>query len=307
MELYKDKKWLYNKYKIEKLSTINIGKICNVSFQTIYKWLKRHNIQVNLFVPDDIGYHRKDWLYDKYIKDKMTSRKIAKLCKTGKTTILNALKRLDIPIRTAGEAFHLSQGNHCNLSQEAIEWINGELLGDGCLRSPRGPSAIYSHSSKYYEYLEYVIDTLKSFGIRAPSGPREYNSKVSNGHHKSMDSLSYTELLPIRKKWYPNGKKIVPRDIKLTPLTCRQWYIGDGCLQRGRYIIMATCGFTISDVNWLVEQLIELGFKATRQPSCNCIIISTYSTKAFLDYIGKCPVNCYQYKWNYKTLSKDYI
>ena len=62
---------------------------------------------------------------------------------------------------------------------------------------------------------------------------------------------------------------------------------------------LSTCGFSISDVEWLISQLNELGFKATRMSSNNVIHISTYSAKAFLNYIGKCPVKCYQYKWNY--------
>ena len=95
----------------------------------------------------------------------------------------------------------------------------------------------------------------------------------------------------------------MPRDIKLTPLVCRQWYIGDGCLKHpknGRpYIELSTCGFSISDVSWLVGELNKLGIKTTRCNSNNIIEISTHSTRAFLNYIGECPVECYKYKWNY--------
>ena len=93
----------------------------------------------------------------------------------------------------------------------------------------------------------------------------------------------------------------MPKDIKLTPLTLRQYYIGDGCLahpQRARpYIILATYGFPISDVEWLVNELNKLDFKATRRNSDNSIHISTFSTQDFLNYIGKCPIECYKYKW----------
>jgi len=111
-------------------------------------------------------------------------------------------------------------------------------------------------------------------------------------------------LLPIYKQWYPNGKKIVPKNIELTPLTCRQWYIGDGSLgyeKNGKaHITLYTIGFIVSDVEWLKKQLIKLGFKATRQPSNNSIGISVSSVKDFLEYIGDCPVEHYQYKWNYE-------
>ena len=67
--------------------------------------------------------------------------------------------------RNMSEAFHSARGNHCKLSQEAIEWISGELLGDGCLQSQSKYSALFSYTSKYWEYINYVADTLKSFGI----------------------------------------------------------------------------------------------------------------------------------------------
>ena len=75
-------------------------------------------------------------------------------------------------------------------------------------------------------------------------------------------------------------------------------------LKRRPYIVLYTCGFSISDVNWLIEQVNSLGFKATKYSSRNSIYISTYSTKDFLNYIGKCPIKCYQYKWNYNEEDK---
>jgi len=80
--------------------------------------------------------------------------------------------------------------------------------------------------------------------------------------------------------------------------------IGDGCLKHPKngkpYIVLATCGFPIEDVKWLVKELDKLGFKSTRWPSDNTIYISTYSTKDFLKYIGnKSPTKCYDYKFNY--------
>lgn len=62
---------------------------------------------------------------------------------------------------------------------------------------------------------------------------------------------------------------------------------------------LSSIGFIIFGVHWLVKELNILGFKATRQKSNNTIYISPFSTESFLDYIGKCPVDCYQYKWDY--------
>jgi len=194
-----------------------------------------------------------------------------------------------------------TEKNHCNISQENIEWINGELLGDGSLVSSSSYSARVCYASKFLEYINYISIILKSFGIEQ-SGEiyKQYHKKFncySYGYHSKM----YVELLAIRRKWYPNGKKIVPRDIIITPITLRQWFIGDGYLRKrkkGRpHIILATDGFSISDIEWLVVQLNKLGFKAKRVSLI--IYISAHSTREFVNYIGECPAKCYQYKFDY--------
>jgi len=247
-------------------------------------------------------YKDKKWLYQKYINEKLSANKIGKLC--GIFGIGYWLKKYNILIRSRSEANHLSKANHCNLSEEASEWINGELLGDGCLFSESIYSASFRYQSKYIEYIKYISDTLNSFGIKQ-SGKiiKNYNKKYGNCSYY-YSSCSYVELYPIRKQWYPEGKKIIPKDIILTPLTCRQWYIGDGNLKHYKEkkrpsISLATCGFSILDVEWLITQLFKLGFKITRWPISNIIGISTYSTKEFLEYIGHCPTKCYKYKWAY--------
>jgi len=251
-------------------------------------------------------YQDRDWLYKMYWIKKLSIFLIAKEIGVNEKTIGKWLQKLSIPIRPYTEAIHLARNNHCNLSQEAREWINGELLGDGSLISRSPYSARVSYSSKYPEYCQYVLKTLVSFGI-------EQSGKITERYHKENDyysyryqSRDYVELLSIRNRWYPEGKKIVPKDIKLTPLTLRQHYIGDGCLIHHRkekpkerpYIHLCTYGFLISDVEWLVNELNKLGFKATRRNFDNVIRISTFSTQDFLNYIGECPVECYKYKWN---------
>ena len=191
--------------------------------------------------------------------------------------------------------------NHCELSQKAIEWINGELLGDGSLRSRSHCSAQFTYGTKHLEYIRYISKILNSFGIKQGGRINKHLSKFGcySYHYRS---LSYAELLPLHKEWYPEGKKVVPKNLKLTPLTCRQWYIGDGTLQGLKKtkpdIRLASQGFTVYDVEWLVDQMVNLGFRVTKTDN-NKIHISVYSTEEFLEYIGSCPVECYKYKWNY--------
>jgi len=246
-------------------------------------------------------YQNEKCLKDAYQGRKLNTYQIAKECNVGQTTIWKWLHKLHIPVRSCSEAFHLYKANHCNLSQKAIEWINGELLGDGCIHQGSPYSASFKYSSKYFEYAQYVSDMLESFGIKQ-------SGKIGIQVHKKVNyyfyqSRYYVELLLSRKKWYPNGKKIIPKNIELTSIICRQWFIGDGSLvhqnNQKPYIRFATFGFSISDINLLVKQLIELGFKSNKEPNYNRIHISSYSTKDFLSYIGNSPVRCYDYKFAY--------
>jgi len=248
-------------------------------------------------------YQNKDWLKEQYLDKKLSTTQIAKSCDCSSGTICNGLKKYNIPARSTPEGNHLSKRNHCDLSEEAKQWIDGELMGDGCLLSYSKYSANFNYCSKYEEYINYILDTLNSFNIKQAGKINKYYHKKRCYYSYHYASLCYPELLSIRKYWYPNGHKIIPKDLKLTPLILRQEYIGDGNLSHPKYgrpyIRLATHGFSTEGVEWLVNKLNKLNFKSTRRPSDNQIHISAHSTKDFLDYIGECPIQCYQYKWNY--------
>lgn len=247
-------------------------------------------------------YQNREWLYKKYWGEMLSTHQIAKLCGACSATIYKYLIDFNIPTRSKIEGMILAKSNHIKLSNEAIEWIEGELLGDGCIVSNSSFSARFVYSSKYKEYIKYVSNTLNFFGIKQTGKIiKRVHKKLGNVTY-NYSSLNYRELLPIRRKWYPNDKKRIPKDLKLTSLVLRQHFIGDGSLEHRKRespsIILNTMGFKISDVIYLVNSLIKVGIKATRRKR-NIIHISSYSTKAFLDYIGRCPVKCYQYKWAY--------
>jgi len=248
-------------------------------------------------------YQNKEWLREKYWEEKLSLSQIGKLCDVTLENILYWMKKFDILRRSLSKGNHLARGNHCQLSQKAIEWIQGELLGDGCLISSSPYSAYFSYHSKYFEYAQYVSDTLKSFGIKQIGKINKYYHKKLNCYSYAYCSHHYVELLSLYKRWYPEGKKIISKDLELTPLILRQHFIGDGSLIHPKNynpsIRLATCGFSIFDVEWLIKKLNKLGFKTTRQPAMNTIYISTHSTKDFLKYIGNSPVRCYDYKFNY--------
>jgi hypothetical protein len=96
-------------------------------------------------------------------------------------------------------------------------------------------------------------------------------------------------------------------------LTCKFWYIDDGCLKKDKYsnITLWTNAFNKKQQEQiLLSQLNKLGFEArlykTKAKSGKTqwyIYIPRRNIQKFLDYIGPCPKelkNCFGYKWNYK-------
>lgn len=65
----------------------------------------------------------------------------------------------------------------------------------------------------------------------------------------SVQLYDYLEI------WYPDGKKIVPKNISLTPTTLLHWHIGDGSTGK-KQIFLYTQRFPKADVEFL-SKLIE--------------------------------------------------
>lgn len=246
-------------------------------------------------------YKNKDWLYNQYCVLKKGPVLIGIEQNRTRETIYNWLKKFNIKIRSKGESNYLRYNNSVVLCKNTIDFINGELLGDGCVFSNNNFSAKYLHSSKYEEYLNWLLNELRNFNIKSNNVKKDSKKQFKKYYYR-YSSYSYPELLLIRHKWYPNGKKIVPRDIELTPITCRQWYIGDGYLNKKyNFIQLCTCGFNIQDIEFLVLQLNNLGFNCHRTNK-NTIYIPRKYIINFLNYIGPCPVECYKYKWEIECI-----
>jgi len=178
---------------------------------------------------------REYWLLGK------SQRQIAAENGVTRTTIYRWLRRHHIPSRPRG-----TLQKHVNLSPQAIEFLEGELLGDGCLvPTSRGHSVCYAHSSKYLEYIAWLSKTLAGFGM-------EQSGKVRcRNRHNSIcydyQTRSYLEMRALYERWYPDGHKHIPNDLIITPLMLRQFFLGDGSLIRGhnrRQIYLYCCGFS---------------------------------------------------------------
>jgi hypothetical protein len=56
-----------------------------------------------------------------------------------------------------------------------------------------------------------------------------FDNRTAKTYHNTKMQTHRTELFEEQyQRWYPNGKKIVPQDVALTPLSLAIWFADDG-------------------------------------------------------------------------------
>jgi len=257
------------------------------------------------------GKHcEKKWLQEQYLDLLRSGPEIAAQVGRTKATVYMQLRKHGIEIRGPGKAQHLARKNEISIRSYLMSLLEGEVLADGSIAiHPSKMSAYYRHGSKYRDYLLWLSDEFNEHGLLQSGRIRKRTMKRFSkpGFYEAWHytSLAYPELVEVRKRFYPDGKKIVPEDIVLNPVSARQAYIGDGSLscRKGNHqphIDLYTCGFDRMSIEILMNQLSGHGIRVSYEKSHNSIRISTYSTEDFLSWIAPCPPeieHIYGYKW----------
>jgi len=239
-----------------------------------------------------------------------------KLHNLGITRDYNALLRNKTSSRSGLSLHHISK---IALNEKFNNIIDGCLLGDGCISKKT-----FNYTSTSYKHVKCVYDKIFKFGFINKIHKYKNNRnkiKLRDGIiNIKPASYVYTYSItnkiifpPIREKWYKNGTKIVPRDIKLTKITCLLWYLGDGTLSisnNGKNLILTLCtnGFDLKD-HKILRKKITNDLRLTAQISKTGrikyngeveYVLKLYSVNAynFLKYIGRCPVSDYKHKWD---------
>jgi hypothetical protein len=149
---------------------------------------------------------------------------------------------------------------------ELSEIINGSLLGDGSIRSQNGKYFSFKITGKDLNYIEWLQQLFKNFGIKCWI-TQDHLGVFSAWFY--INSCPYHKFISLRSDWYgsKNGKtrKIIPKELELTPKTILFWYLGDGCLIRRKsdknrvpFIVLATNCFSKEDIDFLIKKLEEL-------------------------------------------------
>jgi len=221
----------------------------------------------------------------------MSHQSIANQLKCHRDVIEKHCKKYDIKSRNQLERRKV-RCKHIDLDDKEKEILDGIMLADGhLLSSPI--AARLSYGSKYLPTLEDISKQMSSMKFT-----NFWQSKKTACWH--FKSHSYAELLEERNRWYPDGTKKVPDDVRITPLSCYWWFVGDGyVVDYG--VMLCTDSFDDNDIGLLMKKLSENGFSSHLVKSNNRIRIEGDSAPSFLSWISS-EVDIsdqYKYKWHH--------
>jgi hypothetical protein len=227
----------------------------------------------------------------------LTQREIATQYGCNVACIEKFFKRNGIATRNYS-AVYKNYKNVSDFSDKEMEILDGIMLADGHI-DQQMYGARLTYGCKFRETLFDIEKSLPSLKFS-----NHWQSKITNCWHFKSRGNPY--LLREHSRWYPEKKKIVPKDVRITPLSCYWWMIGDGYV-KDYQIHLCTDAFTRDDNEFLVQKMKEINFCKTYLNSKNRVIISGRDSKIFSDWIKE-SVNIssqYLYKWNHnKRFSK---
>jgi recombination protein RecA len=176
--------------------------------------------------------------------------------------------------------------------QKAI--IFGCLLGDGAMRCKTNALLEINHSIRQSEYVEWKYNELKELVSTKPHKRRGNAGRVTY----RFTTRSLPELTEIYRKFYAMGKKIIPDDLILQPLSLAVWFMDDGC-KSYRAIYLNTQKFSISEqrkLASLLKEQFEIHSSLNKDKKYYRLRIAVSSVGRFLEIIKPylLPMFCYK-------------
>ena len=121
----------------------------------------------------------------------------------------------------------------------------GTLLGDGYMRIvPRRRNAFLevNHSASQRDYVDWKYSILESIVKSRP--------KLRNGNGNRIAYRFFTrclsEITDLYRKFYKDGKKVIPPDLEINPFGLAVWFMDDGS-RSGGSLYLNTQQFSIED------------------------------------------------------------
>lgn len=294
---------LNNLHHVQNLTQSEIADHLRMGTTSIYRYFQKFSIKARIFTRlfERIGFDSDadfcDLVAHMYHIDKLNLKEIGEVWGASYLAIRTYFELHKIKTRSPSESLALN-AKEVTIPQEQQEIINGMLLGDGHIElKKRYISAALGYACNYSSILESIRENLPCLRFN----PKLV--KTQTGYR--LMSQSYMTFTRMREKWYPNGQKIVPRDIELTPTTCYWWYLGDGS-SANNSLKLYPLSFSLDDVEFLASKMpirTHIYFVKGNKPKTigkrypYLSINKIDERMQFLEFIGRCQHPEYKRRW----------
>ena len=149
---------------------------------------------------------------------------------------------------------HYKASLHMTERQRQI--LYGMLLGDGHLERQHGAQSArlkIEHSVAQRGYVAWKFAEWRDW-VRTPPKERVRKNRLGTvSMNVGFSTLSHIEFEEVRQRFYVNRRKVVPKDLGLTPLAMAVWFMDDGSRKskQCRGVYLNTQSFTTSEVELL--------------------------------------------------------
>jgi predicted DNA-binding protein YlxM (UPF0122 family) len=285
-------------YFDDDLTVAEIGKVFNRSSSTISYYIKKFGIKTNGGKKNTVKIKKED-IERLYIEEDLKSAEVAKILHVSLQTLLKYIHKYQIPIKGIKYYNTLPE---IKFDKDQYDFFDGLILTDGSLVqrntscSSGKSNAKISCAFKHEEFTNYIDMALKLNGNvhkKVHVSDRYKSGRCITYGLFSSDNILFTKE---RNRWYPNGIKIIPSDFRFSPVSMNIAYLSDGSYIRNA-VHFSLNSFSADNINNTIGRYFnEMGIKFSIY-SNNTVRISVKSTLDFFNYIGGCPVSCYNYKW----------
>jgi hypothetical protein len=216
-------------------------------------------------------------------------------------------------MRTTGDGVTLAlalRRPSLSVTDALRELTDGLLLGDAYVeRCGRGGRLSLAQTVAHADWVKQVLSLYEKAGmgyheVQGPEGDVNIRGNTYKRRaHWGFRTLTYDFFMEQRTRWYPNGRKQVPPDVLLTPLSIAHWYFGDGGVGgKGYHATFSTDGFSPEDVDFLIARLsAERGWRPTHDHR-NRIVLTFMEDRAdLLSIIKDITPPCFQHKLRLKV------
>ena len=220
---------------------------------------------------------------------------IAKILKCSKEAIYN------IRIKMGYNRDSLAFNKVKELTSYQKQVLIGTLLGDSSLRlsgsANSNAALICAHALPQADIIHNMCNIFNNFTPKVAERS-QIHSKTGNKH---TALYLRTEANPAFNYYYNlfyiNGKKVIPEGIfkDFTAVSLAYMFMDDGSKASCSYKI-ATCGFTLDDINKFREFLLIKFNLKTSVHKGNTLYIKAESSKTFFSLVYPHTLNCVKYK-----------